>query len=150
MNYLIRPMTGKDLPEVAEIERQCFSKPWTEEELEKCFGLENYRFFVSETASGAVGYVGIAKCADEGDVITLAVLPEYRRQGMALKLMETVLGYAEREGVNCLFLEVRVSNIPARTLYEKLGFRTVGLRPDYYEAPRENALLMKYERREVC
>ena len=150
MEYLIRPMTEKDLPAVAEIERQCFSKPWSEEELGKCFCLDNYRFFISEAASGTAGYVGIAKSADEGDVVTLAVLPKFRRQGMAMKLMKAVLGYAEAEGINYLFLEVRVSNLPARTLYERLGFTTVGLRPDYYEAPRENALLMKYERRAVC
>ena len=150
MDYTIRPMSATDIPVIAEIERQCFSSPWSEEEVEKCFGLENYRFFVAETASGLAGYVGIMKCLDEGDVATLAVLPEFRRQGIALKLMQTVLDYAEEEKISCLFLEVRVSNLPARTLYERIGFRVVGLRPDYYESPRENALLMKYERRLVC
>ena len=150
MEVLIRPMIEKDLPLIAEIERKCFSAPWSEEEVEKCFRLENYRFFVAEGAPGPVGYVGLMQCADEGDVVTLAVLPECRRQGIALSLMQTVLDEAEKSGIRCLFLEVRVSNLAARSLYERIGFSVVGLRPDYYESPRENAFLMKYEWREVC
>ena len=150
MEHLIRPMTEKDLPLVAEIERHCFSMPWSEEELEKCRGLENYRFFVSEADGRPVGYAGILCCMDEADVTTIAVEEDYRRQGIGRALLDAMLDYAEELKIRSVFLEVRAGNEPAKRLYESVGFKTVGRRKDYYEQPTEDALLMKYERRTVC
>ncbi len=150
MNRKIRPMKTEDLPAVSAIENASFSMPWSEEEIERSFRLANYRFFVAEEDGEVVGYAGILRCLNEADLATVAVLERFRQRGIGAALMKAVLDYAAEEDLECLFLEVRESNFPARSLYEKVGFLPVGRRKDYYEHPREDAILMKYERRLVC
>ncbi|MBO4412238.1 MAG: ribosomal protein S18-alanine N-acetyltransferase [Lachnospiraceae bacterium] len=150
MNRKIRPMKTEDLPAVSAIESASFSMPWSEEEIERSFRLANYRFFVAEEDGEVVGYAGILRCLNEADLATVAVLERFRQRGIGAALMKAVLDYAAEEDLECLFLEVRESNFPARSLYEKVGFLPVGRRKDYYEHPREDAILMKYERRLVC
>ena len=150
MNRKIRPMKTEDLPAVSAIENASFSMPWSEEEIERSFRLANYRFFVAEEDGEVVGYAGILRCLNEADLATVAVLERFRQRGIGAALMKAVLDYAAEEDLECLFLEVRESNFPALSLYEKVGFLPVGRRKDYYEHPREDAILMKYERRLVC
>ena len=150
MKFRIRPMKAEDLPAVSAIEEASFSLPWSAEEIERSFRLANYRFFIAEEDGAVVGYAGILRCLDEADLTKVAVTECFRRRGIASALIDTVFQYAEEEELECLFLEVRSSNFPARALYEKAGFVQVGLRKDYYENPREDAILMKYERRLVC
>lgn len=150
MNFKIRPLQVEDMVTVAAIERESFSKPWSEEELFKCVKLANYRFFVAEEDGRVVGYAGLLTCLDEADLTTVAVTEAYRRRGIARALLEEIQLYAREREIRYLFLEVRASNQPARALYEKCGFQEVGRRKDYYQDPVEDAILMKYERRWVC
>lgn len=150
MSFIVRAYEDQDLPEIAEIERISFSVPWSEEELARCAKLDNYRFFVVTEGDTAAGYAGILTCLDEADVTTVAVRPEFRRRGMAEALVKAMIEYADEKEIRFIFLEVRESNEPAKALYRKLGFEPVGRREDYYEAPREAAILMRLERRKVC
>ena len=126
------------------LENQCFSLPWTRQQLAGCFSDEQHVFLVAEDAdSGAVlGYVALSYVLDEGNLDNIAVAPAYRRQGVAAALIETLLRRARELSLACVMLEVRQSNAPAIALYESFGFAPVGKRKGYYEKPREDAVLM--------
>ncbi|MBP5253769.1 MAG: ribosomal protein S18-alanine N-acetyltransferase [Lachnospiraceae bacterium] len=178
----IRPAVRADLPEIARLEKQCFSDPWSDEELASCVKNPLYIFLAAERAPeaasagtqpadaasgrpeglpadeglreaseegtltespadrpGIVGYIGMYRALDEGNIANLAVDPAMRRQGVGRRLLEALLRQSAPLGVKTLFLEVRESNVPAFTLYESLGFCQVGRRRDYYQSPREDA-----------
>lgn len=127
------------IADVTEIERRCFSSPWSEEQLAE--ELENpcARFFVAVENGRAVGYAGLYVVCGEGDVARVAVLPEYRKSGIA----KAILQQAFTDDITEIFLDVRESNIPAIKLYHSLGFADIGIRKNYYTNPTENAILMK-------
>ena len=130
------------LDAVEEIENVCFSMPWTRRELENQMNANSCIFLVAEDEDGAVmGYIGLMFVLDEGYISNVAVAPECRRRGVADALI-TALIERTKKNLAFLTLEVRESNIPAISLYEKHGFKLVGLRKNYYEKPKENALLM--------
>ena len=131
MNYRLIPMERAHLPQAAELERQCFSDPWTEAQL--AGELDNELLSLSA-----------AVILDEGTLERIAVAPRYRRQGIAEALLDAYIQYG-REHLAFLTLEVRAGNAPAIALYEKLGFRQVGRRKNYYRAEHEDALLMTVE-----
>ena len=124
------------VPQVAAMEKLCFSTPWSENsiagELENPISL----WLVAMDGERAAGYAGSQRVMDEADVMNLAVLPEYRRQGLAAALMEELIRQLAALSCTSLTLEVRASNMPARNLYEKLGFVQAGRRPNYYRNPR--------------
>ena len=91
------------------------------------------------------GYVGSQTVMDESDMMNVAVHPDYRRKGIAEKLVTELVEALKKRDSRCLTLEVRASNEPARALYEKLGFVQVGLRKNYYRNPREDALILRKE-----
>jgi ribosomal-protein-alanine N-acetyltransferase len=135
---LLRPMEASDLHSAIEVDTLCLPRPWSEtiwrEELESPFGL----YLVLEEEGELVAQIGVRYLADELHVTTLAVRPEHRRRGYARALLEAALGaFPEARRVH---LEVRPSNVPARSLYEALGFVTTGRRRRYYGD--EDALLM--------
>lgn len=137
-------MTARDLGRILEIERECFSLPWTERQL--ALQLEPGHVFLAACADGElVGYVGLAYVLDEGYVSNVAVLPEYRRRGAAGALLAELSRRARALGLSFLTLEVRRGNAPARALYEKFGYKIVGQRKNYYQNPREDAILMTLE-----
>ena len=142
---LLRPMRLEDLPAVMEIDRQSLSRPWSEaiwrEELTSPFGL----YVVLEEGDDISGHIGIKHIADEAHVMTLAVRPERRRRGFARLLVEAALADPASADTRRLYLEVRPSNIPARALYDSLGFVSSGVRPRYYGD--EDALLMTLDLR---
>ena len=150
MEVRIRPMTEEDLLPVSELENRCFTVPWSLSSLRLAFQEPAYVLFVAETEGEIAGYAGYFFAADTADLATLAVDLPYRRQGIARRLVSEVLRDSYEKGVRDIFLEVRESNAPARALYDSLGFQAVGRRKDYYECPREDGILMKYERRLVC
>lgn len=134
----LRPMRDEDLPEVWEIDAESLARPWPrslwQEELASPFS----HYLVAESEGRVAGYIGIKRAADELHVMNIAIRPESRRNGLARRLMlESLSGYPEARKVH---LEVRPSNVPARALYESLGFSTTGSRPRYYGD--EDALLM--------
>ncbi len=114
----------------------------TDASLTACFTNEANRFFAAIDGGILVGFGGYSKAADQADVIDVAVLPAYRRRGIARALMHAVLSDAATRGAEAIFLEVRASNAPAIALYTALGFTSCGVRKNYYANPREDAVLM--------
>ena len=146
MHVRIVPMNADHLDEVAELERICFSTPWSRnmlaEELENACSA----FLVAEDDTGKVaGYAGLQVVLDEGYITNIAVRPECRRQGIAGKLLQVFLDFAEGNHLAFLTLEVRASNYDAIALYGSRGFRSAGRRKNYYEHPREDAVIMTKE-----
>lgn len=135
----IEKFSTEYIADVAEIERQCFSSPWSEEQLAEELKNDCARFFVAVENGRAVGYAGLYAVCGEGDVARVAVLPEYRKSGIA----KAILQQAFTDDITEIFLDVRESNIPAINLYHSLGFADIGIRKAYYTHPTENAVLMK-------
>lgn len=144
MDFKIADAVPAHLARIEEIERECFSLPWTREQLESQLTGEGHVFLVALYDGEAAGYVGMTYVLDEGYISNVAVAPEYRRHGAGNALIAALKSRAEKLGLAFLTLEVRRSNAPAAALYEKHGFVVVGTRKNYYERPREDALLMTY------
>ena len=143
MHVRIVPMNGDHLDEVAELERICFSTPWSRnmlaEELENMLSA----FLVAlDDNDRVVGYAGLQVVLDEGYITNIAVRPECRRQGIAGKLLQVFLDFAEGNHLAFLTLEVRPSNEAAIALYQSFGFTERGRRRNYYDLPREDALIL--------
>ena len=139
---LIRRMTGAEVPKVAELEQQVFTMPWSEQGFYDTLDMEHVLFLVAVEGETVCGYCGIYLAADEGEITNVAVAPLFRRKGTGRRLMEYLLKKAPSCGIGDCTLEVRAGNSPAISLYESLGFRTEGIRPGFYEKPREDALIM--------
>ena len=141
----IRKMTAREIPQVAELEKICFSQPWSEKsvagELENPLSL----WLVAMDGDRLAGYVGSQTVMDETDMMNLAVAPQFRRQGVAEALVNALTASLKELGSRCLTLEVRDSNEAARALYGKLGFTEIGRRRGYYRDPREDALILRKE-----
>ncbi|MBE6995464.1 MAG: ribosomal-protein-alanine N-acetyltransferase [Ruminococcaceae bacterium] len=143
MQVHIVPMTAEHLDEVAELERICFSVPWSRNMLAEELDNLLSAFLVALDSSGAVvGYAGLQVVLDEGYITNVAVRPDCRRQGIAGKLLQVFLDFAQGNKLAFLTLEVRASNYDAIALYGSRGFRSVGRRKNYYEHPKEDAIIM--------
>lgn len=142
-DYAVTPLEERDLPEAAEIEKLCFSHPWSEGTLHNELLSPFNSFFGAHADGKLVGYCGMQAVAGAGSVFNVAVLPEYRRQGVGESLVIKLLRKARELGLSELLLEVRPSNLKAIWLYEKCGFVFSGLRKNYYTDPPENAILMR-------
>lgn len=132
-------LTQEYVNDVADIEKSCFSRPWSRAALSAELENDFSRFFVAVENGRAVGYVGLYILTGEADIVRVAVLPEYRKKGIAKAVLTESLKYAQGE----IFLDVRESNAPAISLYKSLGFEDTGVRKNYYSDPVENAVLMK-------
>lgn len=146
MHIRIVPMTAEHLDEVAELERACFTTPWSRrmlaEELENACAA----FLVALDDAGHVaGYAGLLVVADEGYITNVAVRPTCRRQGVARRLLDVFVNFARGNRLAFLTLEVRASNYDAIALYGSCGFRGAGRRKNYYEHPTEDAIIMTRE-----
>ena len=143
----IVPMTNEYLNDVAELERTCFSNPWSRnmlaEELENACSA----FLVALDAENGsvVGYAGLLAVVDEGCITKMAVRPDCRRGGVAGQLLDVFIRFAEGSGLAFLTLEVRESNYAAIALYGSRGFRGEGRRKNYYDHPKEDAIIMTKE-----
>lgn len=142
MNIVIEPMTKEHIPQVVEIEKQSFSLPWSEAAFLESFSYEHAMFLAAVDKSKVVGYIGMYKVLNEGDITNIAVSPEYRGMGIGLSLMNSLKELARQKNIDNLILEVRESNHTAIHLYEKVGFRRAGIRKNFYEKPVENAIVM--------
>ena len=142
---MIRAMNIGDVEALAEIELSCFSDPWSVSAF--TYELTNplSTWLVADQDGAIIGYVGSQAVLDEADVMNIAVIPQYRRQGVAKQLLQRLIQQLQSKGVHKLSLEVRASNAPAIALYTILGFEQVGRRPGYYRKPREDALIMRKE-----
>ncbi len=143
---LVRPMTAGDLPAVQLIERASFTTPWPPQAYRQ--ELETNRlahYLVALIGDQIVGYGGIWLMVDEAHVTTFAVHPAYRRRRIGERMLIALLDMARDRQAREATLEVRLSNLAARRLYEKYGFRPVGIRPRYYSDNQEDALIMTTE-----
>ena len=143
--HSVTDMEQRHVTDVAELENIIFSSPWSEKSLAECVGGKNTLFLVCEKDGRTVGYVGCYTVCDDAAITNVAVHPDHRRQGIAKALVKALISRASERGCAQVSLEVRVSNASAIALYEKLGFRSVGIRRGFYSKPREDALIMIYE-----
>ncbi len=139
-------MTRKDCNVVAEIEKICFSTPWSKESFEKEFENDYAVYFTARKSCGSpIGYIGVHNICGEGEITMVAVHPDYRGCGIGEKLLKVLIDHEKNCGISRVNLEVRESNITAQKLYEKSGFSRDGLRRNYYTEPMENAILMSLD-----
>ena len=145
MYYEIVPMDRGHVDQIAELERQCFSTPWSETQLEDALYNDASCFIVAEDGEGGVlGYAGLTTVLDEGYINNIAVEEAARKHGVASALLDVFVRFAA-VNLSFLTLEVRKSNAPAIALYEKFGFQQVGIRTGFYSHPREDAVIMTRE-----
>ena len=137
----IEKMSREHLSEVASIEEMSFSMPWSLESLELML-TEQASALVALEDGRVLGYVGMMCVLDEGQIINVAVHPDARRRGVGRSLMQAAEAYAKERGIVFLSLEVRESNIAARSLYSSLGWEEQGIRKGFYSHPVENACVM--------
>ena len=131
------------LAQLEALEEKCFSLPWTGEQLSAQMTAPNCVFLVAANDEGRVlAYVGLSCVLDEGYINNIAVSPDFRRQGIAGLLLDALTKEAKSRELAFMTLEVREGNTPAIKLYEKHGFKAVGLRRDYYRKPTESAVLV--------
>ena len=142
---MIVHMNESHVAQVATLEKICFSDPWSETSVASELKNPLSCWLVAEEDGEIAGYVGSQTVMDESDMMNVAVHPDYRRKGIAEKLVMELVEALKKRDSRCLTLEVRASNEPARALYEKLGFVQVGLRKNYYRNPREDALILRKE-----
>ncbi len=138
----ILKMAECHIKDLALIEKECFSTPWTEKGLYDELSNPHARFYVAIVGGAVAGYIGAHNIVGEVYITNVAVSNTFRRKGVAESLVGHLLSVSETENADFVTLEVRESNLPARSLYEKMDFEVVGNRKDFYEQPRENAILM--------
>ena len=143
MDYRIIDTTQTQLEQIEKIEQQCFSCPWTLDQLRSQLSDDRHVFLAAVDAGGTVlGYVGMMFVLDEGYISNVSVAPDFRRQGVADALISALMTRAEELNLAFVTMEVRAGNEPAKSLYAKHGFVPVGRRKNYYDLPKEDAILM--------
>ena len=139
----IVPMRAEHLDEAAELERMCFTTPWSRAMLASELDNELTSLLSALDETGRLaGYAGLQAVLDEGYILNVAVRPDCRRRGVAGKLLDVFERFAQSSGLAFLSLEVRAGNHAAIALYGSRGYRGVGRRRNYYEHPREDAIIM--------
>lgn len=140
--FTIRPMKKEDTSQVAVIEKDIFSIPWSEKSLaDACATPENI-YLVAVMDEQIAGYCGLWTVLGEGNITNMAVAEEFRQCGVGRRLMEAMEAAGREKDVDIFFLEVRESNVAARHLYKSMGYKDIGLRKNFYERPVENAVVM--------
>ena len=139
----VRRATIEDAKEIFAIEMECFSVPWSLDSIEiELLNEDKKLYYVIENTDGVVGYAGAWLVYDEGQITNIAIRPSARRQGFGAKLTSALIEECFKRGMNEIFLEVRVSNLSALSLYRQLGFTVKGMRKNYYSEPKEDAYIM--------
>lgn len=142
---IISSMNESHVPQVAELEKICFSDPWSESSIRSELNNKLSLWLVAVDDDRVVGYVGSQTVLGETDMMNIAVHPYYRKQGIGTALIVGLISALEQRDSHSLMLEVRASNAPAISVYQKLGFSEVGRRKNYYRNPREDALILRKE-----
>lgn len=142
ISFKIEKMAVTHIEEIARLEKECFSSPWSEDGIKSELHNNFARFFVVASEDKIAGYIGAHNVLGEVYITNVAVFSEYRRNGVGRALVEFLVDEMKAENAGFVTLEVRKSNFNAISLYEKCGFQRVGERKDFYEKPREDAVLM--------
>lgn len=138
----IRYMRKEDLDQVLGIEQTLFSKPWSKQDFLDALSKKENLYIVAEDKEQILGYCGLWGVAGEGQITNVAVKKEYQGKGIATSLFDDILKKGAMIELYAYTLEVRVSNVRAIHLYEKMGFISAGLRKNFYELPTEDAMIM--------
>ena len=139
---IIREIKHNDLDQINEIEKICFSIPWSRESYERELENKLAYYQCAEEEGKILGYMGMWRILDECHITNIAVLPQCRKTGVATELINKMIEICKCSEISQMTLEVRESNMPAINLYKKFGFREAGKRPRYYQAPTEDAIIM--------
>ena len=143
--FCIRKMREEDLADVARLEKEIFSDPWSENAIRESMG-QSQTLLLSALDEGVlVGYLIVYYVLEDGEIARIAVESDSRRKGVASRLLKELAFICADNGVNKLLLDVRESNESAKAFYEKKGFVLDGVRKNYYTNPTENAILMSLE-----
>lgn len=138
-DLVITPATEADLPAMMALERASFSDPWPESAMRSTFAVSVSRILLARLSDEVVGFAIAYLIPPEGEIADICVSPAVRGQGIGKALMDALIADSH---CNQFWLEVRISNHAARRLYEKLGFELLGVRRNYYDHPKEDALVM--------
>jgi ribosomal-protein-alanine N-acetyltransferase len=138
----INKMTKDNISDAAELEKLCFSCPWSSDSFESALENKNSYFICAEINFKFAGYAGMYSAADEGYIYNIAVHEEFRNMGVGEALIRNLLEYSEKKCLGFLSLEVRASNAAAIHLYEKCKFIKNGIRKNFYDSPQEDAVIM--------
>lgn len=136
-----RRMTPEDVPFISRLEEETFSMPWSADSFLEMISKEDARYYVAEEEGRILGGCGVLMIAGEGNITNVVIAPEARNQGIGTAMLRHLMAEGEREGLTAYTLEVRVSNAAAIHVYEKLGFKSEGIRPGFYEKPAEDAII---------
>jgi ribosomal-protein-alanine N-acetyltransferase len=142
---MLAPMTARDAKPAAALHGRCFDKPWKREDFRRFAGDATRPCFTARDGTRLSGFVLASLAADEGEILSLCVAPEYRRRGIGSALLERLREALIAHGTQALFLEVNARNLDAIRLYERAGFQAVGKRLGYYQTPEgpQDALIMR-------
>lgn len=142
--FEIVPMQMCHIKELVLLERGCFSEPWCEdgflEELSNPLAV--FKVAIDKNSNKVIGYIGMHHILDEGYITNIAVMEDFRRKGVAKELMKSLFEYGKEKDMSFISLEVRVSNKNAVDFYDHFGFKTVGIRKNFYNSPVEDAYIM--------
>lgn len=138
----IRPMKKSDVEQVARMESECFSEPWSAQAFTDALDKEEYLYMVAAEGMDVLAYCGMYRVLDEGNITQVAVRPDRRREGIGGRLLQDFMQKGKKLGVSAYTLEVRVSNPGAIRLYETCGFETESVRKGFYDFPKEDAYIM--------
>ena len=138
----ILKLKNEDVLMVAEIEKECFSKPWSEKAIKTAINDDLSHFIVAKIGNEVVGYGGMYSVMGEGYIYNIAVKRKYRKFGIGTNIVNELVNYSKIKSLNFLSLEVRKSNTPAINLYSNCGFKKIGNRKNFYTNPLEDAIIM--------
>ncbi|MBR5322899.1 MAG: ribosomal protein S18-alanine N-acetyltransferase [Clostridia bacterium] len=143
-NINIIPTTEEHLDAIAEIEAMCFSTPWSRNSFaDSMSNKQVISFFTATLNNEIVGYICLFHLFEEGELLNIAVKPNFRNCGIAQKMINKMFELFKQKEVTRITLELRESNINAKSLYLKNGFEPIGIRKNYYTSPLENGIVMQ-------
>lgn len=149
MSFTVTAMQAEHIADIAELEKDCFSSPWSEAALTEELSNPDSHFLVAECGEVA-GYIGVQEICGEAYITNIAVFESHRKKGIGKALLKAAADGAKERNCEFITLEVRVSNTPAISLYEYEGFEKVGIRKNFYASPTEDgAIYTKYFSKEV-
>lgn len=140
----VSKLTSKEIAAVAALDKELFSKEsWSEADFEASLTVPGRFFWVATEGESLLGFCGLSQSFEQGDILNIAVCPDARGKGIGSKLLQQAIKTFKEQGGKELFLEVRASNTAAKALYEKFGFRQIGIRKGYYQQPTEDGLVYR-------
>lgn len=140
MNFGIEKMNAEHISQIAQLEKECFSQPWSENALSEELSNENSHFLVA-VSDCVMGYIGVQEICGEAYITNVAVFEEYRKSGVGRALLKAACDAAISRNCEFITLEVRESNATAISLYESAGFEKAGIRKNFYSSPIENGVI---------